>query len=457
MRSTRAETERKVHAIPDVEFEGVTVMSRFAGLVVFQPLFKALALKAKFTSCFAHLDGVSAYRRGTLFLLLVVQILLGFRRLRALSFLAGDPIVLRMVGLSQLPDVATVSRMLSSADSKSVAAVRDMSRNLVLDRLAKERPRVVTLDFDGTVQSTKGHAEGTAVGFNKKKRGSRSYYPLLCTIAQFSQIVDVLHRSGNVHDSNGAWAFIKSCVTKTRERCPKARIEARIDSAFFQNELLAGLAAIGVEFTCSVPFQRFPPLKKIVSEMVNWRRINKTWSYAECAWKPKSWEDGHRMLLFRKRRTKQRKGPLQLDLFEPREYEFEYKVVVTNKLGVPATVLHFHNGRGAQEKLIGDCKQHAALDVVATRTSGGNQLFSLAGILAHNLTRELQMRAFRPTRGTLLKRPAIWVFESLHSIRHRIFLRPGRIVRPQGKLTLKISADSHAESEIRNYLEKAAA
>jgi hypothetical protein len=26
------------------------------------------------------------------------------------------------------------------------------------------------MDFDGSVQSTKGHAEGTAVGFNKKKK-----------------------------------------------------------------------------------------------------------------------------------------------------------------------------------------------------------------------------------------------------------------------------------------------
>jgi hypothetical protein len=33
------------------------------------------------------------------------------------------------------------------------------------------------------VQSTKRHAEGTAVGFNKEKKGARSYYPLFCTVA----------------------------------------------------------------------------------------------------------------------------------------------------------------------------------------------------------------------------------------------------------------------------------
>ncbi|MCA9200495.1 MAG: IS1380 family transposase, partial [Planctomycetales bacterium] len=74
----------------------------------------------------------------------------------------------------------------------------------MLDRLAELALPRITLDFDGSVLSTKRRAEGTAVGFNKKKKGARSYYPLFCTVAQTSQVLDFLHRSGNVHDSNGA-------------------------------------------------------------------------------------------------------------------------------------------------------------------------------------------------------------------------------------------------------------
>ena len=37
-----------------------------------------------------------------------------------------------------------------------------------------------------------------------KKKGARSYYHLLCTVAQTGQFLDVLHRPGNVHDSKGA-------------------------------------------------------------------------------------------------------------------------------------------------------------------------------------------------------------------------------------------------------------
>ncbi len=455
MKSSRANIRRKVHAIPALEFESESVMSRFAGLVVFQPLFQALKLKERFSRCFQHLDGAASYRHGALFMLLVVQVLLGFRRLRALAWLRNDPVVCRVVGLAHLPDPATMSRMLSGADARSVAAVRAVSRNLVLDRLERERLRVVTLDFDGTVQSTKGHAQGTAVGFNKKKRGHRSYYPLLCTIAQHAQVLDLHHRSGNVHDSNGARSFIEACHDKVRSRLPSARIEARFDSAFFQTGLLEDLAARGVEFTGSVPFHRFVALKKIVEDTSDWHSINETWSSALCEWKPKKWQNGYRMLLFRKRSAKQRKGPMQLDLFEPRDFDFEYKVVVTNKMSVPSTILRFHNGRGSQEKLIGECKQHAALDVIATRTRNGNELFTLAGLVAHNLARELQMRAERPVRGTWPKRPARWAFESLGSIRQRLLLCAGRLVRPKGRLTLKICVAPNAQADIQRYAKAA--
>jgi hypothetical protein len=310
----------------------------------------------------------------------------------------------------------------------------------------------VTTDFDGTVQSTKGHAEGTAVGFNKKKKGARSYYPLLCTIPQLGQVLDIHHRSGNVHDSNGAIEFMRECRQGIWARLPNVRIEARFDSAFFQEALLTDLDADGVEFTGSVPFERFPELKQCIEAVAAWTRINATWSFAVCDWKPKKWQVGHRLLLYRKRRAKQRKGPLQLDLFEPRDYEYEFKVVITNKVGNAGKVLHFHNGRGSQEKLIGDCKQHAAVDVVATKTRCGNQLFTLAGIIAHNLSRELQMRSRKMDRSTWPKRPARWLFQSLGSLRQRLLHRPGRLIRPAGRLTLRIAAGPDTQAEFERYV-----
>ena len=45
-----------------------------------------------------------------------------------------------------------------------------------------------------------------------------------------------------------------------------------------------------------------------------------------------------------------------LDLFEPVNREYQYKVVVTNKTESAKTVVLFHNGRGFQESIFGNAK-----------------------------------------------------------------------------------------------------
>ncbi|NOX42562.1 MAG: IS1380 family transposase, partial [Gammaproteobacteria bacterium] len=49
------------------------------------------------------------------------------------------------------------------------------------------------------------------------------------------------------------------------------------------------------------------------------------------------------------------------------------------------------------------------------------------------------------------KRPALWAFEKLDTLRKRIIQRAGRLIRPQGKLTLSMSAN--AAVELLQFLE----
>jgi hypothetical protein len=67
---------------------------------------------------------------------------------------------------------------------------------------------------------------------------------------------------------------------------------------------------------------------------------------------------------------------LQLQLFEPRDFDFDYKVIVTNKTESAKSVVLFHNGRGSQEKIFGDAKNDAGLNVIPSKRLAGNQLFT---------------------------------------------------------------------------------
>ena len=452
MKSSKAQIQAKFHKIPQMRFEDQQITS-FSGLLIFQLLFKRINFKRRLKNCFVHLKLSPIFGRHLVVLLLIIHLLLGFRRLREIDYYRDDPIVLRLMGLRKLPDVSTISRALSQMENEGVEKFRNLSRSLVIEALKRERLPRLTLDFDGSVTSTKGHAEGTAIGFNRKKKGARSYYPLFCTVSQTSQFFDVYHRPGNVHDSNGAEQFMMQCFKKAKEELKNTLFESRIDSAFFNDSILSALDDNYIKFSASVPFARFPQLKEIIEKRKRWRTIDRQWSFFQTPWKPKSWDSPYRFIFTRKKNRKQHKGPLQLHLFEPRDYDFDYKVIVTNKKESAKSVVLFHNGRGSQEAIFGDAKTDAALDVIPTRRLAGNQIFTLCSMMAHNLARELQMLASPAIPRALPKRPSAWTFERLDTLRHRIIQRAGRLTKPQGELTLTMSANHAVRQDLLHFLD----
>jgi len=438
--------------MPILHFEDQQLTS-FGGVIVFQALFKRLHLKARLKDCFQHLTGSPIFSAHRIVLLLIVHLLLGFRRLREVDYYRDDPMVQRLLGLRRLPDVATISRTLAHLDRPSVEQVRHLGSDLVIEGLQRESLARLTLDFDGSVLSTQRRAEGTAVGYNPKKKGNRSYYPLFCTVAQTGQFLDVHHRPGNIHDSHGAHLFMMDCFDRIREAFPHTVLESRMDSAFFDQKTLTLMDLYGIECTASVPFERFPILKQMIESRQRWTPLTEERSYFESDWKPVSWPVTYRFLFVRHNVQRQGKEPLQLDLFEPRDFDYDYRVVVTNKRASAPNVLLFHRGRGSQEGIFAEAKQHAGLDLIPTRRLVGNQMITLCAMLAHNLGRQMQMLAHPPHTYARAKRPAAWVFQTLDTMRHRFIQRAGRLTRPQGALTLTLSPNPNVEYDLVHFLD----
>jgi hypothetical protein len=443
-------------AMPEAQFEEDQQLTSFAGLLIFAQLFERLELRERLKACFEHLRAGSIYGHATIVLVLIVHLLLGYRKLQDLRYYSDDPMVKRALALKQLPDVATMSRSLASMDKESISAYRALIRTLVSDRLVKIAPARIMLDFDGSVCGTSRRAQGTAVGYNRRKKGQRSYYPLLCTIALTGQVFDVLHRPGNVHDSNGARSFIISCVAEIRAVLPGVIVEVRMDSAFFSDEIVTVLDAFGVLYTISVPFERFAELKSKVNKRIFWLRADCETHYFQLWWKPKCWTRKRSFLFVRTLEPNQRREPLQLNMFEPYEYGYQFKVIISNHQISARKIVVLHNGRGAQEAIFAELKSQAQMDYIPSNRLTANQTYLLSAILAHNLNRELQMSASEPTRATTERREPWWTFSRLDTLRRTIIQRAGRFVRPQGRLTLKFAANQSFQQELKHYLEAAA-
>lgn len=456
MKSSKAETISRVHALPQVSFEDHRLTS-FSGLVLFMALFKHLQLMTRLRRCFAAVDRERVFGLARVVLQLVIHVLLGFRRLRDRDYYADDPLIARALGVRKIPDVSTITRTLAAAGDTEISRFSGLVRDLTLERLETEKLARVTADFDGSVLSTKGHAEGTAIGFNPKNKGARSYYPLFCVISQLGMFLDRLHRSGNVHDSNGSVDFIRSCIEALRARLPRAVIESRLDSAFFNEKVLDLLEELGVEYGVCVPFAAYAGLKHRVHSRERWRRIDSDWSYFELSWRPKTWSSKRRLVCIRRRRATRRKGPLQLDLFEPIDPEFEFKVIVTNKTTQAKNVLHFFNGRGLNEAVYGEAKQFAGLSYIPCRRRAANEMFTLSTMLAHNLGRELQMQVEEPTRRTSPTRAPHYELKTLGTLGHLLLRQAGRLTRPQGTLRLATAASGVARQEFETIYNALAA
>ncbi len=453
MRFAKRDIYTKASSVPQLKFEDQQLTS-YAGIVVFQKLFAKLHLRERIRGACAHLGERNLYHPGVIVQVLVVHLLLGFRKLRDVEFYDDDPLVQRVLGLKVIPSVSTIARTLSEFDDRAVEAHHELNRTQVTERLQKLQIRRVTVDFDGSVSSTQKHAEGSAVGFNKQKKGARSYYPLFCTIAQTGQVFDVLHRSGNVHDSRGAVAFVRQCVDRIRAALPGAVIEIRMDSAFFSDEMVDLLDGLDVQFTISVPFERFTELKGMVYGRQRWRwaTVDGRLRYFEKTWKPKCWTRSYRFIFIRSTTEGQQKGPIQLDLFEPTEPGFDFKVIVTNKTAWAMKVVRFHEGRGQQEHIFAELKTQTNMDYVPSRSWAGNKIYLLCAMIAHNLAKELQMDANQPRRGTTERRQPLWIFEGLDIMRRKFIQRAGRLTRTNGAVTLTMSANRAVQEAIESYL-----
>ena len=84
MKYSKNEIHSRVRKIPEIRFEDQRLTS-FAGLVIFQSLFYHLDLKERLRRCFIHLKVSPIFGHHVVVLVLIVHLLIGYRRLREME------------------------------------------------------------------------------------------------------------------------------------------------------------------------------------------------------------------------------------------------------------------------------------------------------------------------------------------------------------------------------------
>jgi hypothetical protein len=446
MRLTVARLRRVVKADLPIEFVSQHLTS-YGGLELLRRYFGLLGLHRRIRQAFSGYGLGGDYGAGRLVLLVIALFVVGARRLEHLRYLAHDPLVARLAGLTRLPTDRTVVNWLKQFTQEALQALITLNSELLYEQLERlDLPRL-TIDVDGTVVRTGNTVAWAFRGYNPHFKKDPSYYPLLAHLAQTGHILRLKNRPGNVHDSRGAARFLRELIHELRDRFGRGLpLEFRMDAAFFQEGILNLLAREGCEYAIKVGFWKWVGLKALVAAQQHWTRVNAQVSAFETALRLEPWDLTLRVVVYRKQVGHETRKNFQLDLFSPDDGHFEYSAVTTNKALAPAALWAFIAGRGAQEKTYGELKGEFAFDVVPTHHYGANSAWQHLSVLAHNLLRSFQLQTIATARPRSRKRTYAFAFRSMRTLRFLLIARAGRLARIDGRQVLRLTQNPATEA-----------
>jgi hypothetical protein len=201
------------------------------------------------------------YGAADLVLALLYAIMACLRRSNKREILQYNGTFLSLLGLSRFPDQSTQRRFLKGMSPRSVRPLVTLHDQLRAQLFPLPRRRTtLTFDLDSVVLTVYGKQQFARVGYNPKKRGRRSYPPLVCFEAHLQEFWHGSLRPGHTVTGTGLVAFVQRCLDKVPSSIAWSRVRVRGDSGCFGKRLVEFLDTRGCGYT--VVAKEYSPIKR---------------------------------------------------------------------------------------------------------------------------------------------------------------------------------------------------
>jgi hypothetical protein len=134
-----------------------------------------------------------------------LSIFTGANRFSHTDWLRYDTTLQSIFELDKLPSSSTYNRFFYKFDIETNSEVFPLLQQWFLKQFDVGK---LTVDLDSTVITRYGDQEGSAIGYNPKKRGRKSHHPLMAFIDQTKMVANAWLRAGNTADTNNYEAFL---------------------------------------------------------------------------------------------------------------------------------------------------------------------------------------------------------------------------------------------------------
>jgi Transposase DDE domain group 1 len=290
-------------------------------------------------------------------------------------------------------------------------------------RGALGRRSTLIFDLDSVVLTLYGQQQGARVGYNPKKKGRRSYHPLLCFEAHAQEFWHGSLRPGDTSANTGVIGFLERCRAKVPSTVAHSRVRIRADCGFFGGKLLGFLEQAGWGYAIVAKQYRTIRHKALSARF---QKLGGGWQVAEFFYQATGWPQARRFVVVRRPIPEDPLEAAQLSLLKYQRYA--YSILVTNLSLSPWRVWRFYVQRGRVEKTIRELIYDLPLSQIPTgewlANVGFFQLLMLAYNLVHWFKRSCLPQKYREA--------------TVETIRREFFALPGRLIHPGHRHVLQL-------------------
>ena len=402
--------------------------THFGGLYFFQEFIALLQLRHRLAVSVKDERSRTRYSVPQMILALLYPVVLGLTRLEAASFLRTNGIFQYLTGLPKFPNPSTLRRFLYRAPDHLRRQLSRLSDRLTVALLQQPRRRSrLILDLDSTSLLAYGQQEGARYVHNPRRRGVRSYEPLVCCEANSGLLWTAFLRPGGRAGADEVVPFLAHAFAMLPDSVREVRLRA--DAGFYSDDTMTWLETNKAQY--AIVARLTAPLQNRITGL-RYHSVSAHWAVAETQYQATGWSQKRRIIAVRRRLADRDPQPT---LFVVGRYAFS--AYVTNLDLSPERVWHFYNDRAALELVIKELKQNYGLGHIPTRRFNANSFYFEVLRLAFNL-----VVGFRTTCL-----PERWHRVTLGTIRSQLLHLPAVLAKPQGRPVLRFPSCSPARQD----------
>jgi hypothetical protein len=362
--------------------------------------------------------------------------LCGIHRLTKIARFTSDPLVRKLLRLSNVLDDSNIKLRLSKLGQRGANTFLENSLAFVKQWVKKGGLSRITIDCDSTECTVYGHQEGASKGYNPKNKGKLSYHPLLCFYSEMKIILNSWFRTGSSYTSNGIVEFMKQTLAALPGTIKK--IFFRADSGFFNGQLFDLLEANGHEYLVKTKLTN--SIKSILKSQ-QWVSTGSEITVCEFEYQAHGWSKAREMYAVRIV-----KEYVEKDFFGKLELipVYEYFCYCTNVKGLSSTQIHALYGQRAEcENWIENTKNQLCAGQTTTDDFHVNDILWQLSVMAYNISvlmrYELDHKTWRQEPKTF---------------REWFIIVPGKVVMNARRITVKMSIYYLYAKEWKRFADK---